>query len=303
MPTLTMLVGVSYSGKSTIAEKIARISDAVIVSSDAIRGEIYGDENCQANHAKVFEIVHRRIRTFLKEGRDVVYDATSLSCKRRMSFLRTLSDLDVTKHCVVVIATWEDIKKRMLVRERVVPEEVVHRQICQFQCPNYYEGWDNIDIIWTSKPNECLNSMKALYNETDMPHDNSHHSLSVRNHMKAAAKAAEQCRAATNDDVWVAEIHDIGKPRTKTLFDKEGKPTQEAHYYNHQNYGAYYSLIFNGANSDVSIQEALDMACLIQWHMEHYFRKKDALEKFYAMLGPELTTRLHILEEADRQAH
>lgn len=58
MPVLTMMVGVSYSGKSTIADKIARKTGAVIVSSNAIRGEIYGDESCQANHAKVFEIVH-----------------------------------------------------------------------------------------------------------------------------------------------------------------------------------------------------------------------------------------------------
>jgi hypothetical protein len=37
--------------------------------------------------------------------------------------------------------------------------------------------------------------------------------------------------------------------------------------------------------------------------MEHYLRKGPALDKFYEMIGPELSRRLHILEEADKAAH
>lgn len=308
MPTLTMMVGVAGSGKSTVSDKIARKTGAVIVSSDAIRGEIYGDENCQANSAKIFEIVHQRIRSLLKGGSDVIYDATNLSCKRRMAYLRTLKDLEITKDCVVVVATPEDIEERMKSRERKVPMEVVHRQLCQFQCPNYYEGWDNITVVQSSSPENCMASYQQLWKECDIPHDNHHHTLSIKEHMNKAAEVAEELawkslRGDILQDRWIARIHDIGKPRCKSFVDRNGNPTEEAHYIGHQNYGAYYSLIFDCVDFDIPEKVSLDNACLIQWHMEHYFRKEDALERFYTMLGPKLTARLHILVEADRLAH
>lgn len=308
MPTLTMMIGVASSGKSTVSDQIARKTGAVIVSSDAIRGEIYGDENCQANHAKIFEIVHQRIRSLLKGGSDVIYDATNLSCKRRMAYLRTLKDLEVTKDCVVVVATPEDIEERMKSRERKVPMEVVHRQLCQFQCPNYYEGWDNITVVQSSSPENCMASYRQLWQECDIPHDNHHHTLSVKEHMNKAAEVAEELawkslRGDILQDRWIARIHDIGKPRCKSFVDRNGNPTEEAHYIGHQNYSAYYSLIFDCVDFDIPEKVSLDNACLIQWHMEHYFRKEDALERFYTMLGPKLTARLHILVEADRLAH
>jgi hypothetical protein len=102
---------------------------------------------------------------------------------------------------------------------------------------------------------------------------------------------------------WVARVHDIGKGRTKTFTDRDGNPSDVAHYYGHQNYGAYYSLIFDCTDWDIPEHTVIDNACLIQWHMEHYLRKGPALDKFYKMIGPELEARLHILEKADKAAH
>lgn len=303
MPTFTMMVGVAGSGKSTIATQIAQKTGAEIVSSDTIRGEIYGDENCQSNPAKIFEIVHNRVHKAIREQRDVIMDATNLSCKRRMAFLNTIAHFDCTKQCIIVIATPEDIEHRMKARERKVPMEVVHKQIAQFQCPHFYEGWDDIRIEWTSQIVSCLESCKALDNESFIPHDNPHHSLSVRQHMARAEEIVNANPLASSDDEWIARIHDWGKPRVKTFTDRNGNPTNIAHYRNHQNVSAYYSLVFEGANFDCPVVQALDEACIIQWHMEHYLRQGKALERFYEMIGPELSRRLHILEEADKAAH
>jgi len=308
MPTFTMMVGVAGSGKSTIATQIAQKTGAEIVSSDAIRGEIYGDENCQVNPAKVFEIVHNRIHKALREDRDVIMDATNLSCKRRMSFLKSIAHIDCCKECVVVVTTPEDIEERMKSRDRKVPMEVVHKQLCQFQCPNYYEGWDSVWIEYNSTSLASHASYKKLWAECDIPHDNPHHSLSVMEHMNQAADIAEDF-AWKDDDLslvherWVARIHDIGKARTKSFTDRNGKPSEVAHYIGHQNYSAYYSLIFDNADFDISLKDSLDNACLIQWHMEHYLRNGSALDKFYKMIGPKLEKRLHILEDADAAAH
>lgn len=308
MAELIMMVGVAGSGKSTVAMRYALTRSAIIYSSDVIRGEIYGDENCQKNPGRVFDILHQRVTKTLSEGFDVVYDATNLSCKRRMNFLKTIAHIDCKKTCVAVVTTPEDIEERMKSRERKVPMEVVHKQMCQFQCPNYYEGWDKIVISYNSKPEDCRESYKKLGRECDIPHDNHHHSLSIFDHMSKAADVAEDYAWKDEElslvhERWVARIHDIGKPRCKSFTDKEGNPTKEAHYYGHQNYSAYYSLIFDNSDFDISLKDSLDNACLIQWHMEHYLRDGSALDKFYKMIGPKLEKRLHILEKADKAAH
>lgn len=286
------------SGKSTIAAQIAESTKAKIVSSDSIRGEVYGDENCQADPAKIFEIVHQRVHQYLKNGENVIMDATNLSCKRRMSFLKTLAHIECEKDCVVVVATPEDIWDRMQYRDRKVPKEVIHRQITQFQCPNYYEGWDFIEVKWTSTNEDCFKSLRTLWRECEMPHDNSHHSLTIDAHMIEASLQANQIGSPF--DSWVAHLHDIGKPRVKSFIDRDGNVTKEAHYYGHWNYSAYYFLIQGYIEPTKML---LDDACLIQWHMEHFFRRGEALTKFHEMIGPELTARLQILEEADMKAH
>ena len=309
MPELIMLVGVAGSGKSTIGMRIAarHKGEVVLLSSDTIRGEIYGDENCQKNPGRVFDILHQRAVQALSQGISVIYDATNLSCKRRMGFLKSIAHIDCVKSCEVVITTIEDIEERMKSRDRKVPMEVVHKQLCQFQCPNYYEGWDNIWIHYNSKPEDCYTSYTKLWKECDIPHDNPHHSLSVIDHMlKAgdiAADIAWDMHRDMRQDRWVARIHDIGKPRCKSFTDRNGNPSEVAHYIGHQNYSAYYSLVMDNSDFDVSLKDSLDNACLIQWHMEHYLRKGEALEKFYAMFPIEFRKRLYILEKADKAAH
>ena len=308
MAELIYIVGIAGSGKSTVAMRYALTRSAIIYSSDAIRGEIYGDENCQKNPGRVFDILHQRVTKALSEGFDVVYDATNLSCKRRMNFLKTIAHIDCKKTCVVVVTTPEDIEERMKLRDRKVPMEVIHKQVCQFQWPNYYEGWDSIWIEYNSKPEDCHASYKKLWTECDIPHDNPHHTLSVKEHMNKAADIAEDFAWRVDGlslvhERWVARIHDVGKPRCKSFTDREDNPTKEAHYYGHQNYSAYYSLIFDNSDFDISLNDSLDNACLIQWHMEHYLRNGSALDKFYNMFGPKLEKRLHILEKADKAAH
>ena len=78
MPFLFFLVGISGSGKSTIAQEYAEKFNAEVFSSDKIRFELYGDESIQDNPQKVFQILHKRIKTALKQGKNAIYDATNL---------------------------------------------------------------------------------------------------------------------------------------------------------------------------------------------------------------------------------
>ena len=45
------------------------------------------DINDQSKNTEVFEILHRRIKDDLREGKNVVYDATNLNRRRRTHFI------------------------------------------------------------------------------------------------------------------------------------------------------------------------------------------------------------------------
>ena len=65
MAKLIILCGLPGSGKSSYAEAFKDYDDAiyegstVIHSSDAIRGELFGDPSFQGDNAKVFELSRR----------------------------------------------------------------------------------------------------------------------------------------------------------------------------------------------------------------------------------------------------
>lgn len=303
MAELIMMVGPSYSGKSTIAERIANKKNGQIFSSDSIRGEIYGDENIQRNPAKVFEVLHNRVKEHLRAGGVAIYDATNLNCKRRMSFLRNLENehIECKKTCVVVVCAIETMKVRMAKRERVVPWEVVHKQICSFQAPGYYEGWDNITVEVTSEYEFNIAEFCRISLECDsLSHDNPNHTLTIGEHMQKAGKIAESVYTDLPSEVRFAiTYHDIGKFYTKRFENGRGEPTEIAHFIGHQNYSAYLILTVAPDNNS-----AIRAALLAQWHMEHYLRNEKGMEKLYGWLKQEgLYEYMRIMERADKEAH
>ena len=88
-PEFLMLVGLPGSGKSTYIKKYFN-QNLRVHSSDAIRAELSGDENNQNINAKVFEVLHNRVKEDLRNGISCVYDATNISYKRRKAFLDEL---------------------------------------------------------------------------------------------------------------------------------------------------------------------------------------------------------------------
>ena len=104
--------GIVGSGKSYLAEtlyidKNGEIIKPVIHSSDALREELYGDENNQSNNNDLFNELHRRIKEDLKNNVDVIYDATNISKKRRTAFLQELKNIECFKVSVCVMTPFE----------------------------------------------------------------------------------------------------------------------------------------------------------------------------------------------------
>ena len=102
MQCFYMMVGIPGSGKSWYAEN--KLPDAVIHSSDAIREELLGDISDQNHQELVFQTLHDRVLSDLRAGKDVVYDATNVSYKRRMGFLHRVTAVNpqIKKVCVIL---------------------------------------------------------------------------------------------------------------------------------------------------------------------------------------------------------
>jgi len=301
---LIMMVGLPASGKSFVAEQLALKENAVIHSSDSLRQELFGDVNIQDKNGELFIELHNRIKRDLKEGKNVIYDATNLNYKKRKGFLEELKKINVHKQCIFVATPYEKCIEQNKVREKKVPEHVIRRMYLSTNIPQYYEGWSDIDIVWNIDgynfdANLLFNGENGL-NKIDQ--DNPHHTLTIGKHCLKCFQICEQLL----DDFelnMAAMYHDIGKRFTKAFKNSKGEDTETAHYYQHHLVSAYDSLfIFNKQGFDKNM--ILRISNYIQWHMQPFFIQSDkARNKFINLVGQEFYDKLMILHDADKVAH
>lgn len=307
MANLVMMVGISGSGKSSYAREIPHTE---IVSSDAVRAELYGNESVQGDPRKIFNIVHSRIKKLLREDKNVVYDATNLNAKRRKAFLRSLKNEDIKcrKWCYVVMTPWQICMARrsqgMGVRE--VSPDVIARQVRQFQLPQYGEGWDKIELVrgfGQLDDVERYDPKRIMEAYCNMPHDNHHHTLSIYDHCAtAAALIDEDEKSQLLHDIGF--YHDIGKFYTKQFNDAKGNPTEEAHYYGHDNVGAYilatWAVMYK---KEWRKNYWYLVACCANYHMMYRFMADEKRKEFEAKADSTFIRLLQQLVEADKLAH
>ena len=298
-PYFVMMVGLPGSGKSTYAKHLAEETNAIICSSDAIREELCGDENSQDNNEEVFKILHSRIKENLKNGKDVIYDATNINSKRRRAFLSELRRIPCVKKCVIMATSFMTCCDQNHMRDRIVPYEVISRMYKNWNTPYYFEGWDKIDI----KMNEKI--LLDVYEWVDLSMDyeqnNPHHTMTLGNHCKVVGTLLKNNRLL----YYAGLLHDVGKPFTKSFTNSKGEETDIAHYFNHHCCGAYDSLFFDYPSNI----NRLDISILINLHMIPYFWEKDkehgekTRQKYQKLWGDKLYNNVMKLHEADKKAH
>ena len=287
-PTLIILCGIPGSGKSTYAKNyLERNSNTIHLSSDAIRKELYGDENIQGNPGDIFTLMQKRAIEALNNGRDVIYDATNVTRKDRAGIIAACPKFAKIE-CHIIWAPIEICIKRDADRNRTVGKEIIDRMLKRFQAPYYDEGIDGIHLIRTDYSLSDIYISKC-FEDIRIPHDNPHHTLNVYEHCWEAHEYI--CKMTDNEDLrYAALAHDIGKSYTKAFVDRKGNPCDIAHYYDHQAVGAWMSY---GLHS-VSPYKAW----LISTHMEPFFNSK-----YYNNLPPFLKKDIDLLHEADLNAH
>ena len=311
MAKLIILCGIPGSGKSHYAEEFKTIDDTfyegntVIHSSDTIREELFGDPSFQGDNAKVFELMHKRVREDLKAGKTVIYDATNITRKARRGAINLAHPTNDTIECHVIWAEPAECLRRDSMRDRKVGPAVIDKMLRRWQSPWLDEGFDEVKVILNQNDFDQVTYVANSATKMCIPHENPHHQLGVWEHcMQACLNVMEHEFIAKHSKSKEAKIlataafwHDIGKPYTK--FFKPGEAT--AHYYDHHCVGGYLSYGLFLRPHFMSDEEISDI-CLISWiianHMEGFFNSK-----YYKELNPHWKWYLEVLHEADLAAH
>lgn len=258
-PKLFCMVGLSASGKSTIANEIAKENNCIIVSSDNIRGEICENGVIdQSKNDEVFKIFHQRIRDGLLSGKNVIADATNINMKARRSVLENVKKIDCYKIAYVIPKSSDKCIEDNIYKEYPVPHHVIQKQMMNFQIPFIEEGFDEIQIHKFDKEYE-LSIADIQDKMVGFDQQNPHHTMTLGDHCTYTAILFSDCYSKDFKDA--AYIHDIGKLFTQK-FDDDGI----AHYFQHENVGSYY-ILSNYNNLDIDADTILNICLLINYHM------------------------------------
>ena len=162
MSTLYIMVGLPGSGKSYIADILAKETNGTVVSRDEIRFKyLKDDEEYFRYEKKVFKEYVDTIQKYLDEGGTVIADATHIDVFSRRKLLENISFASVDYVIPIVVNTpFEICKKRNAQRtgRKKVPDLALNRLRRRFVTPEadsrilwrqyydilYIEGEENV---------------------------------------------------------------------------------------------------------------------------------------------------------------
>lgn len=294
MPKATFCIGIAASGKTTWAHQQ---KGAIVLDSDQLRLELYGDETEQRDPHKVFDLMYKRGRKYLLENKDVIFCSTNLGMKYRIHAIHQLRNIpNITFHAVVFNTPIDICIENNKKRARQVPEWLFMKQIKQFQPPVVAEGWDSIEVInqYKVEEDDCPEvywaTISAKVRAFGSQH-NAHHSLSLIDHCDKCSDIAWKYTESQNL-IQAASIHDYGKAYTATYWPGE-KNDGQLHYPNHAEVGAYLAL---------NMGYSIEVAQLVAYHMLPYCDEKTQ-KVWHARLGDELWNNIMLLNECDKASH
>ena len=144
--TLYIAVGLPGSGKSTYAKNFIKDKDIEYLSSDELRAKFGSGETDQTCTNQVFAYIKRKVDEFLKDGKNVMVDATNVNRKERSDYIKTAKKYGAKVVAIVFKMDRQGLiernKKRGEQGGRVVPDWVIDKMLAKFEEPSYSEGID-----------------------------------------------------------------------------------------------------------------------------------------------------------------
>jgi predicted kinase len=148
--TAYVMVGVPGSGKSTYAAKLAQTENAVIISGDDVRAELYGSSEIQGGWGEIWE----RIDELVSEagGVPVILDGTHCRKDYRAEAFALLKSYGYERiEAIVMETTLATCLARNFKRDRNVPDYIVkqmHSDLQQSLKTITDENFDSFNFIY-----------------------------------------------------------------------------------------------------------------------------------------------------------
>jgi len=148
MTKLILLIGLPGSGKSTLAKQLLiECPQMQLISTDAIRGQLFGSEAIQGSWLLIWRELERQLREAAIANQEVIFDATNAQRKNRREVITLARDSGFSYIMGVWVKTpvWLCLARNQK-RIRQVPEDIIlrmHRQL-QDAPPSVEEGIDEL---------------------------------------------------------------------------------------------------------------------------------------------------------------
>ncbi|MEH1871143.1 AAA family ATPase [Nostoc sp.] len=162
--SLFLLIGLPGSGKSTLAkELLTECPQMLLISTDGIRGQLFGSQAIQGPWLMIWEEVERQFQQAICTKNTAIFDATNAQRRHRRKVIALAHDLGFTHITGIWVDTpvWLCIARNKR-RSRQVPEEIIlrmHRQLRDAP-PSLEEGLDR--LIRLSEKSEYGNCDRLL---------------------------------------------------------------------------------------------------------------------------------------------
>ena len=139
MTRLILLIGLPGSGKSSLAQQlVTQCPQRQLISTDAIRAKLFGDEAIQGPWLSIWHELERQLQQAVQQisqqqVQEAIYDATNASRHQRREAIALARQSGFTH----ITGLWLDIPVWLCLarnrrRQRQVPDEVIfrmHRQL------------------------------------------------------------------------------------------------------------------------------------------------------------------------------
>ncbi|MEH2392268.1 MAG: AAA family ATPase [Nostoc sp.] len=145
--SLLLLIGLPGSGKSTLAKTLlAECPQMSLISTDAIRGQLFGSQAIQGPWLLIWREVERQFQQAISTENTAI-DATNAQRRHRRQVIALARNLGFTQ----ITGIWVDTPVSLCLarnkrRSRQVPEEIIlrmHRQLRDAP-PSLEEGLDSL---------------------------------------------------------------------------------------------------------------------------------------------------------------
>lgn len=286
MPKVYMMIGMPGSGKSYESEKIAKEENVIYLSSDKLRKELFGDESVQQDPHLVFSELERRLKDAISQGKNVVYDATNVSRKRRIAFIKQFK-----KSCEIIayvfLTPFEICVERDKSRVRTVGKDVITRMYKNFQMPLKGEGFSEViykfykedvnvqqkdltSVLLENKSYEVvfetLRKIPEFNSVWELPQDSTYHSFSASRHIYYVYDQIhkEYQNEKKIEMLYAGIFHDVGKGFCKSFFNYKGEQTRYANFLGHENVSAYLVMhyLWNLGFDEIFIKTVMELVSL-----------------------------------------